>query len=167
LSLTTYRQGTANRQGLLDLCAALPVCGTAIEVGSYAGESAEIFLQSGKVAHITCVDPFFDEDVEREFDRRMAAFPGRVTKIKALSMAALEGLLRCAQYDFIYIDARHDYPSASWDIRHWQMLLRPGGYIGGHDYTEKQPGVVRAVNEEFGQPWRVFQDGSWLCRIGS
>jgi hypothetical protein len=68
---------------------------------------------------------------------------------------------------FIYIDADHSYPGASWDIRHWQTLLIPGGYIGGHDYSDKFPGVVRAVNEEFGQPWRTFMDGSWLCRIGS
>ena len=165
--MTTYRQGTANRQGLIDLCAALPKCVNAIEVGSYAGESAEIFLQSGKIPYLVCVDPFYEADVEREFDRRMAAFPGRVAKIKAASMQALEGLIRRSWFDFVYIDARHDYPSVSWDIRHWQELLRPGGYIGGHDYTDAQPGVVRAVNEEFGKPWRTFQDGSWLCRIGS
>jgi len=174
LSLTTYRQGTAQRQGLLELCAILPVCGNAIEIGSYAGESAEIFLASSKVAHLTCVDPFIDKDgapgclpdYEREFDHRMAAFPGRVEKIKAASMTALEGLVRRTEFDLIYIDGRHDYPSVSWDIRHWQMLLRPGGFIGGHDYTPQQPGVVRAVDEEFGQPWKTFQDGSWLCRIG-
>lgn len=175
MSFTTYRKGAAQRQGLLDLCAALPICGRAIEVGSYAGESAEIFLTSGKVSFITCVDPFVEKhkpgvvpDYEREFDRRMAAFHGRVEKIKATSYDALtHGLIRRQTCDFLYIDAAHDYASVSWDIRYWQTLLRPGGYIGGHDYTDAQPGVVRAVNEEFGTPWRTFQDGSWLCRIGS
>jgi len=164
--MNTYRQKKRNAGGLLDLCAALPKCVNAIEIGSYAGESAAIFLASDKMLYLTCVDPFYEDDVEREFDRRMAAFPGRVTKTKATSMTALEGLIHRAWFDFIYLDAMHDYPSVSWDIRHWQLLLRPGGYIGGHDYTEKQPGVVRAVNEEFGKPWRTFQDGSWLCRIG-
>lgn len=163
--ITSYRRGQAQRQGLIDLCAALPVCATAIEIGSYVGESAEIFLQSGKVAHLTCVDPFAS-DYEAEFDRRMAAWRGRVNKVKETSMDGFARLCCRMIVDFIYIDARHDYPSVSWDIRHWQTLLVPGGYIGGHDYSDAQPGVVRAVNEEFGQPWRRFQDGSWLCRLG-
>jgi predicted O-methyltransferase YrrM len=175
MSIRTFRQSERARKDLVDLCAFLPVCANAIEVGSYAGESAEIFLASGKVAHITCVDRFCDKggepgsvpEYEVEFDRRMAAFPGRVEKIKATSTAALEGMIRHAQYDFVYIDADHSYAGASWDIRHWQLLLRPGGYIGGHDYGGKFSGVTRAVNEEFGQPWRTFGDTSWLCRIGS
>lgn len=50
-------------------------------------------------------------------------------------------------YDFIYIDARHDYFSVKNDIKHYYPILRKGGILCGDDYTYS-PGR-----------WRVFPDG--------
>ena len=51
--------------------------------------------------------------------------------------------------DFVFIDARHNYRSVRDDINAWLSKVRPGGWIGGHDYCDRYPGVCRAVNERF------------------
>ena len=40
--------------------------------------------------------------------------------------------------------------------------VKPGGYIGGHDYQKDWPGVVTAIHEIIGYPEKVFDDGSWI-----
>lgn len=54
--------------------------------------------------------------------------------------------------DFIFIDASHDYESVKKDIVDWYPKLKDNGIIAGHDYNIKNwPGVVKAVNEFFGE----------------
>jgi hypothetical protein len=52
--------------------------------------------------------------------------------------------------DFVFIDAGHSYEAVRQDIELWADKVRPGGWLGGHDYHPKFPGVIRAVNEAFG-----------------
>lgn len=40
-------------------------------------------------------------------------------------------------FDFIYVDARHDYKGVLDDLRSWWPKLRVGGVMAGHDYTEQ------------------------------
>jgi len=49
--------------------------------------------------------------------------------------------------DFVFIDANHNYESVYKDIVSWSRKIRPGGMLCGHDYAERFPGVVMAVNE--------------------
>jgi hypothetical protein len=51
--------------------------------------------------------------------------------------------------DVVFIDALHDYESVKQDIELWWPLVREGGYLAGHDYNHKWPGVMRAVAEHF------------------
>lgn len=51
--------------------------------------------------------------------------------------------------DVVFIDALHDYESVKQDIALWWPLVREGGYLAGHDYNHKWPGVMRAVAEAF------------------
>lgn len=57
-------------------------------------------------------------------------------------------------FDFIYIDAAHDYESMVEDLNAWWPKLKPGGILAGHDYISydviwrgKKCEVFRAVNE--------------------
>lgn len=54
-----------------------------------------------------------------------------------------------ASIDVVFIDALHDYESVKQDIALWWPLVREGGYLCGHDYNHKWPGVMRAVAEAF------------------
>lgn len=51
--------------------------------------------------------------------------------------------------DVAFIDAGHDFENALQDIRAWWPLVRDGGYLCGHDYQHKFPGVMRAVARAF------------------
>lgn len=67
--------------------------------------------------------------------------------------------------DFVYIDAAHDYFSVWQDIKAWLPKVKPGGYIGGHDYRSNCPGVWKAVGEMFGHK-KVERIGtSWLVQV--
>jgi hypothetical protein len=57
--------------------------------------------------------------------------------------------------DFVFVDAGHSYEAARQDIALWQAKVRPGGWFGGHDYHPKFPGVIRAVDEAFGEVDRL------------
>lgn len=55
-------------------------------------------------------------------------------------------------FDFIYLDARHDYEAIKADIAAWWPLVVDGGYLAGHDYVDgvinkTSFGVKQAVNE--------------------
>lgn len=176
--ITKQMRGPKGIAGLTRLC---EDCygGTLVEVGSFAGESAVVFAQSGKFIRIICVDPWgsiegelpelaqwyldYDMDaVEREFDERTAPYPV-IEKRKMTSEEAAEDM--DYRVNMVYIDAVHEYEFVKQDIELWTPKVRSGGWICGHDYSLRFPGVVRAVNEAFGVP-KVYEDESWAVCTG-
>ena len=154
----------------------LPPDAVMVEVGSYAGESAVIFAESGRFASITCVDPWDDRQyapapatpfaaVEAAFDERTRAFP-IITKVRACSVDAAERF-EDASLDLVYIDAQHDYANVLADIHAWRPKVRPGGYVTGHDFGPPCScrGVRNAVRRVFRRPDAVFEDSSWVKRV--
>lgn len=135
-----------------------------IEVGSAYGESAEVAAQI--LGRLYCVDSWPDgaEEVEAEFDRRMAAF-GNIIKMKELSHRAA-GQFPDESVDLVYIDAAHDVESVRQDILAWFPKVRMGGFVCGHDYDDGpdalHPGVKQAVDEVLGAPFGRYDDTSWL-----
>ena len=70
-----------------------------------------------------------------------------------------------ANVDFIYIDGDHRYEAVRDDIQIALKLTKDNFYIGGHDYYERWPGVVRAVDQIFQKKsLMVFPDTSWLIK---
>lgn len=145
---------------------------TMVEVGSYAGESADIFASTGKVKRIFCIDPWkggYDEkdvasssdfaEVESAFDKVMERHPTVIHKFRgtlqefALAFPELKP-------DLIYIDSEHTYEGTRRDIS--TALKMEPKVMAGHDYTNGWPGVVRAVDETIGRPNRVYPDESWI-----
>lgn len=66
-----------------------------IEIGSHSGESADIFMKTGKFSKLFCIDPWKDFDgksisaltndlAEKEFDLILKKHP-KIQKIKSLS----------------------------------------------------------------------------------
>lgn len=170
------------KDGLIDFCNFIkmkeinPI--TIVEIGSYLGESAEIFANQFSDCKIYCIDPWeggFDEDdwcskdnyslIEREFDLRCKKYPNLI-KMKGYSDS-----FRIITSG-VYIDGNHQYEQVKKDILHWKDLCLE--FIAGHDYYDdltdrKQPhtaGVRKAVNEIIGIPDAIFQDGSWIKILG-
>lgn len=70
---------------------------------------------------------------------------------------------RCAEkyrrvnttFDFIYVDARHDYKGVLLDLNDWYPMLKRGGIIAGHDYVTNDDGPRQG-----GQDWSINFDGT-------
>ncbi|MBR4653627.1 MAG: class I SAM-dependent methyltransferase [Kiritimatiellae bacterium] len=174
------REDPAAREGLRDM---IDWWGDArnlvmVEIGSYSGESAEIFLASGKVAKLYCVDPwrmdydpndvaaFTDmERIERIFDDRFAG-ETRMFKVKGTidDMAArLE--THPEKVDVVYVDGCHTYEAVRHDLTVALSMIRPRLFICGHDYSDEWEGAKRAVEEVVGAPDAIFRDTSWGKRL--
>ena len=176
----TWMRDTTGTNGLLDLIKELGDNSdkTMIEIGSFVGESTVLFAQSFK--EVIAIDPFLaDYDPADptsylfEFKNVHQTYLDRTgdhKNIKTIVSTSNDALdqLKGLKFDFIYIDGLHTYEGVKTDITNYLPLVKEGGVIGGHDYTQSMPhliGVYNAVNEMFGQPDKVFQDNSWIKYI--
>lgn len=86
-----------------------------------------------------------------------------VTQIVAPSVQAAE-LFTNESLAFCFIDAGHDHSSVAADITAWFPKVRIGGLLAGHDYGNGWPGVIRAVNERFGDRDHTLKPHVWGVR---
>ena len=175
------RNTSSMRNGLVDLIKFIPLENfNMVEIGSYAGESADLFASSPKVNSIWCVDPWqagYDindaasstdfVEVESTFDKVMEKHNGKIKKFKGIASQFIESHQDFCP-DFVYIDANHTYGGCKDDILTTLKWKGKGlKFIGGHDYASWCPGVIEAVNEIFGKPDRSFSDSSWIVGIAN
>jgi len=145
------------------------------EVGCYAGEATRIF--SNWCKKVIAIDPWQEIvidgklrykdkmfDVERAFDDVMKASEKQnIIKMKMTSVEAVEKI-EDNILDFVYIDGRHSYKAVCQDNEIWAPKVRVGGWICGHDFTDKHDPVREAVLDTLGKPEKVFREGSWVIR---
>ena len=86
-------------------------------------------------------------------------FPGRVDIRQQHTVEAAKAI-DDQSLDFVFIDADHSYEGCIADIRAWGPKVKFGGLIAGHDYNDKWPGVIRAVNETGGA--KLSSDSVWM-----
>ena len=58
-------------------------------------------------------------------------------------------------FDYVYVDARHDYKGVTQDLDAWWPKLKDGGIFSGHDYVTNDDGPKQS-----GQDWSINYDGS-------
>lgn len=146
-----------------------------LEVGSYAGESADTFASTGKVAKLLCIDPWrsgYDRndiasrsnftEVEQAFDKVMAKHNTVIHKFKGTLQEFVEHFPEIRPH-VVYIDAEHTYEECSRDIE-TAKTLHPK-WICGHDYCKGWSGVIKAVDNKLGKPDKVFPDNSWMKKM--
>lgn len=102
------------------------------------------------------------EQIEQEFHERTAPWADRLEFMRTTGHSMAKRIpdrsLDCA-----FIDARHDYASVLDDIGLWYGKVRPGGWMTGHDFNHKWPGVMRAVAEHFNLMHVVSgEDSVWM-----
>lgn len=51
------------------------------------------------------------------------------------------------RFDFVFLDASHDYESMQNNLPAWYLKIRTGGLFCGHDYGGQHYGVKQAVDE--------------------
>jgi len=175
----SIRNAKFAKQGLTDL---IEFAGidfnnfTMAEIGSYSGDSTEIFAKACN--EIYCIDPWqngYDpldaashlypmHLVEKQFDSLMELYPN-IQKFKMKSDVAVK-LFNDEYFDFVYVDGNHSYESVKEDIKAWLPKIKSNGWIAGHDYKNRHhPLVEKAVNETIGIPDQTFRDTSWLKKV--
>lgn len=163
-----------------------------LEIGSYIGESAEIFLKHDFIKKLFCIDVWtssknrkyfmeFSEDTEQEqiklvFWNRLEKEieSGRCIPIESISTEAFKNLKE--NFDVIYIDACHTYKDVLTDLFLWYTRLNVGGFMCGHDFIfDKKNGFypstmaiqdfITAITPYYGTyEFHTFKDGSWAFK---
>lgn len=140
---------------------------TILEVGAWVGVSTELFAKNFK--RVIAVDTWKATEgintqynmrlVEDEFDKILSKY-NNIQKIKG----KIENVYNSFKdINIVYIDAIHTYKAVKRDIEGLKHV--PSKFLCGHDYYGKFPGVIKAVNETFGKPDKVFPDTSWLVKV--
>jgi hypothetical protein len=171
----TYRRTimrVPSRDELPALLNARGLLGRGAEIGVKQGKYSEELLSNWRGGELVSIDPWLsadpDEYVDRsnveqdEFDsyyqetrERLASYGSRSSIWRLTSVEAAEKVPDHS-FDFVYIDARHDYDSVMEDLHAWCAKVRPGGVLAGHDYVdgdlpEGEFYVKSAVDEFFGE----------------
>ena len=139
-----------DRDDLPRLLAAKRLTGIGVEVGVQYGEYSEAILEGSRLSRLILVDPW-TESVEywdaanvpqEQQDAIFASARERLTRFgdraEFWRTTSVEAAVKVpdSSFDFIYIDARHDFDSVAEDVAVWYPKLRSGGVIAGHDYYD-------------------------------
>jgi len=134
------------------------------------GEYSEWVLKNSKLSKLHMVDPWEYQDPKKYNDvsnRDQSVQDGHYEHVKSTMQRLYPGRHELHRgysvqvssefpnnhFDFIYLDARHDYDGLKEDLESWYPKLKVGGLIAGHDYVEDginkagEFGVQRAVWE--------------------
>lgn len=146
-------------------------CKTGIEIGvREAGNLKNLAknkaFEEGKLYGLDCwkedpEKPEFNDasytqiELNNQYNKCIEMFSDRPW-VEIIRDFSIEGSQRFedSYFDFIYIDAGHDYDSVRDDLKAWWPKLKEGGVFSGHDYFPdiriwrgKACGVYQAVNE--------------------
>lgn len=142
--------------GLLDLIEYTKDSNTKLlEIGSYQGISTEAFLLSD--LEVTAIDPLTNGDYSIKFLLNCFKYP----KFKVIKGYSPEDLLPLedSSFDACYIDGEHDGASVSRDLKAGIRLVKPSGWICGHDFSMVCNEVMKLSSEI-----KQFDDDSWCFR---
>lgn len=135
-----------------------------LEIGSYKGATARLIAEN--TPESTHIWPL-DQEPEHGSAYRDTPLEARIHKI--VGSVSLPLLKEYGPFDFIFVDADHDYKSV-WDHSMCAFeLLSPGGVIFWHDYQHRgclhgMGGVPEALNavRNTGRPIYSIE-GTMLC----
>ena len=145
-----------------------------IEIGSYVGESTMIFADRFK--EVVSVDPYINDydlddaachhspfdKVYEQFIRNTLSIPN-IKSIKETSQNAFS-ILKEQEWDMVYIDGLHTYEGVSYDISHYKTIIKPGGFVCGHDYGwgDVRHAIGQLLDDKVDA---TFKDTSWAKQI--
>jgi predicted O-methyltransferase YrrM len=145
-----------------------------IEIGSYVGESTMIFADRFK--EVVSVDPYInDYDLEdaaclfAPFDKVYEQFVRNtlpISNIKSIRETSKNAfsILKDQQWDMVYIDGLHTLEGVSYDIANYKTIIKPGGFVCGHDYGwgNVRHAIGQLLDDNVDA---TFKDASWAKQI--
>jgi hypothetical protein len=160
MSIKTISQDQLNNAKLFknkeEYAKHIPKGSRILEIGTLAGDYAEVLIKEVKPASIDLLDVFeaYDWPDCNRFDRagHFNFVKNRFKNVKAITyhkgysdkiMPTLD-----KKFDYIYIDANHDYKHCKADLMNALPLLAEDGIIGFNDYiVDKDHGIDYGVIE--------------------
>lgn len=134
-----------------------------LEIGCFLGKSTKYLCDkiksSNKKINLYVMDLFVAQEIECQsidnvsagedllevFKNNLSEHIDNIQILKGDSLK-LHTKFKENQFDFIFIDANHEYESVKEDLNNYYPKLKSGGIFAGHDYMEKC-GVPIAVDE--------------------
>lgn len=90
-------------------------------------------------------------------------------QVEVESTEAANSLRVPDKVDFVFVDGDHSRAATLADCRAWLPHVKPGGWIGGHDYDRfSDDGVRSAVVEFANESGLCIETGkgwTWFCRV--
>ena len=136
-------------------------------------------MNSGKRIALDVVDTWEGTPGNAEHERIKAEvgdlYIAFLNNIDPLLRRAIKAVVRTRSVDaaaryvngtvqFVFLDGGHSREAVAADIAAWYPKVRPGGYIGGHDFSYNWMGVVESVLRfTNGRNFEVIGN-SWLYR---
>lgn len=170
-----YEIAGLKREGLYDIFNELGYR-VGAEIGVYRGENAVQICKRMPQCYLWGID-FYEGYSRKRTNRTQSMFLrqakrnlkehielGKFRFLKKESIVA-STKFKDEYFDFVYIDANHNFDFVMRDIIEWSKKVRRGGIVSGHDYYrhEKMRGVVIAVNSYVKahgiKPWFVTCEG--------
>lgn len=151
-----------------------------VEVGSWLGNSAKAMVEAGAWI-VWCVDTWCGTDDPHDethaigqrlgHDRLFGDFCQNVgseaygtTIIPCIGTSEEWASRWPFEVDMVFLDADHRYEEILKDIRRWEIHIRPGGILAGHDFGGYHHGVSLAVTDT--GPFERAGYSIWWRRIG-
>jgi hypothetical protein len=178
-----YRHWRGLRMDLLDVLAKRHGWTRGAELGVFRGDTFLHLLQRNPGLTMIGVDTWTPADVpdrgedgarsyrkaplskfETRLRRACERYGDRAVLIKdRTDLAAAQ--VEDASLDFVFVDADHTEPAVRADILAWAPKIRPGGWLLGHDYFDRFPGVIAAVDDLL-PGRRLHPDFCWSIPVG-
>lgn len=143
----------------------LNLTGNGVEIGVEKGYFAKIMLDTSKLKEYVLVDPWKhyetkgfnnhkqekQEEIYKFAVEYLKPYKDRVRFVRRESLDAVN-YFPDSYFDFIYIDANHEYEYIKKDLEAWYPKLKLGGLFAGHDFRDDfsrgvNYGVRKAVLE--------------------
>lgn len=160
---------------------------TLVEVGVWCGDLAARLLAARPQLQLVLVDPWLSgadnpswaasgallahssqsglDAIYQGVVETVRPFGDRVRILRRMSLVAASDIAN-GSCDAVFIDADHSREAVVADIHAWLPKVRPGGWIGGHDYDHPRfPGVKAAVQAAFAHV-ESGHDWTWFSRVG-
>ena len=145
--------------GLIEFCEEFVTKDTVmIELGTGRGVSTEVFAHFAKLVYTIDMRRWDDTT-----DKNISVYEN-IIPIVDNTYNTYSGF-EDNSIDLIYLDSDHEFNHVKKELSLYRPKLKITGICSGHDYQEQANDVIKAVNEVFGKPDKVYKDSTWVVDL--